>query len=77
MDEPRAGIDNQQAAVGVLNDVGGMKIWIHRGEEIRILRAERRAVAINDVPLHTVRIELRAKQITLILRAEARATIKQ
>ena len=52
-----------------------MEVGIGRGQEIFILGAERRALTIQHVALHAVGIELRAEKISLVPRAEGRATV--
>ena len=56
--EPAAGVDHQQAAVGVLDEAGRVKVGVVAGDEILGADAEAGAVALDDVALNTVRIEL-------------------
>ena len=58
VDEPRAGVEDQQAAVGVLENIRRMEIRIGRREEVGVLRAKRRAFPNHHVPLNAMRIEL-------------------
>ena len=56
--EPAAGVDHQDAAVGVLEDVGRMEVPVVGGEEILGLANEACALAFEDVPLDAMTIEL-------------------
>ena len=60
---PAAGVEHEEAAVGVLQHVGGVKVGVGRGQKIGVNRAERRAFQDEFVPLHTVQVELTGKQV--------------
>ena len=67
---PASRIGHQQAAVGVLQHVSGMKVAIAGDQEVRVPRFEGRAAGFQDVTRHLVQIEKARKQVALILVAE-------
>ena len=52
-----------------------MEIGVRRCEKILILGAERRALTIDDMPLHAVWVELRAEEIAVVSGTKRRAAI--
>src|SRR5207237_18952 len=73
--EPAAGVDDDQAAVGILEDIGRMEVGIARDEEFLVAAAERRAVALDNVALDLVRAELSGEEVVTVLFAERLAAI--
>ena len=67
---PRAGVDHEQAAVGIFEHVGRMKIAAARHEEIGIAALERRAARLEHVARHLVQVEQRREEVVAILVAE-------
>jgi len=59
--EPSARVDHDQAAVRVLEHVGRVEVGVVADEELLIAPAERRAVTLDDVPLHLMGVELGAE----------------
>ena len=73
--EPAAGVDDQQAAVGVLQDVGRVEIGVAAGEEVLVARAEGRAVAREDVAHHLMGVEVAAEEVVAVFGAEPVAAV--
>ncbi len=68
--EPTAGVDDDQAAIGILENVGRVEVLVVGGEEIFGLDFEARAGALENVPLNAMAIELGREEIVVICRAE-------
>ena len=67
---PAAGVDDQQAAVGVFQHVGRMEINVVRDEEVFVATLERRPARLQHVSRDLVHVEETSKQVVLILGAE-------
>ena len=67
---PPSRIDHQQAAVGVLHHVGGMKVAIGGGQKVGVPGREGGSAGLQDVAGHLVQVEETGKQVALILAAE-------
>ena len=73
---PGSGVENQKAAVCVLPYIRHVEIDVGRSEEILIVGAKGGPVAVEDVALHAVRIELGAEEVPLVFGTEAPAAIE-
>ena len=67
---PGAGIDDEQAAVGVLDDVGRMEVAIVGDEEVLVAGRERRAARHQDVARDLSQVEHRGEETVAIAAAE-------
>ena len=67
---PAAGIDDDQAAVGVFEHVGRVEVEVGAGDEVFVLGRERRSLGRQDVPADLVQVEVAGEQVVLIFLAE-------
>ena len=72
---PSPGVDNQQAAVGVLQHVGGVELRVFGGQEVGVLGPKGRPVRDEDVPADSSRVVLGREQIPPVLGGEGRAAV--
>src|SRR5439155_20090754 len=73
--EPTARVDDEQAAVGVFEHIGRMEVLVFTYQKIFRLYAEAGAVALDDMPLDAIAVELCGEEIALILLAEGSRAI--
>src|SRR5438046_2274279 len=73
--EPAAGVYDEKAAVGVLEDVGRVEVRVGRDEEVLVPRAKACAVALDDVALDLVRVEVGREKVVGVLLSERRAPV--
>ena len=71
---PAARFDHQQAAVGVFQHVGRMKLDVVARQKILVARRVRRPVRLQHVSQHFVAAEQGREQVAAKLRAERRPT---
>ena len=67
---PRARVDDEEAAVGILEHVGRMEIAAARHDEIGIVALERGAAGLQRVARHFLQVEQRGEEVVAILVAE-------
>ena len=74
---PSAGIENEQAAVGVFQYIGEMKIHVAGDEEVFIVRVVGGVITVQDAVLNAMRIKLPTEEGALIFGAACVATAKK
>ena len=71
---PAAGVDDDQAAVGVFEHVGRVEVEVRAGDEVFVLGRERRARRVEDVPADLVQVEVAGEEVVLVGLAEGGPT---
>src|SRR5262249_15828967 len=67
---PAAGVDDEQAAVGVLDHVGGVEVVVGGDDEVAVDAGEARPPGHQDVARHLAEVELGGEQVTVVFRPE-------
>src|SRR4051794_31239256 len=67
---PAAGVDHQDAAIGVFDDVGGMKVSVVRGDQIMVFSGKRGSRRLQDMPTDFAEIELTREDVIAIVGPE-------
>ena len=69
---PGAGVDHEQAAIGVFDHVGRMEVAIVRDEKVGVASLERRAVRLEHVARHLAQVEHRREEVVAVVRRRTR-----
>ena len=72
---PAAGVHDEQAAIGVLEHIGGMKIVIVGGKKIAVAGGEGRAIGDELVAGDFAQIEITGEKVVEIIRTEKARTV--
>ncbi len=67
---PGTGVDDEQAAVGVFDDVGRVEVAVGGDEKVGIAGPEGRAVRLEHVPGDLPQVEHRREEVVLVVAAE-------